>query len=405
MTTAVANDLQSRISDAAAAIHTEVVGLRRHLHRQPELSFEEYDTADYIRAQLEAWGVPFRVMAQTGTVAEIEGRRGGGPAFALRADIDALPIHEAGTADYRSQRPGIMHACGHDVHTSSLLGTARILWQLRDHFAGRVRLIFQPGEEKAPGGASIMIEEGVLRDPVPRGIVGQHVHPPLEAGKVGMRPGIYMASTDELYLRIIGRGGHGAMPQHAVDPIVVTAQIVTALQQLVSRQADPTLPTVLTFGYIASQGGATNVIPNEVRLKGTFRTLNESWRAEALQRIQRLAEGMAASLGATAELKIINGYPFLQNDEALTARVFGHAQDYLGADQVVELPLRMTGEDFAFYSHHVPACFYRLGTGNVARGITAPVHTDTFDVDEDCLLYSTGLMAWIALRELQTAQG
>lgn len=402
MSTAVATDLQARIADEAAAIHAQVIDLRRHLHTYPELSFEEVETAAYIRERLAAWGIPYRAMAATGTVAEIEGQRGKGPSFALRADIDALPIQEANTASYRSQREGIMHACGHDVHTSSLLGTARILWSLRDRFAGTVRLIFQPGEEQAPGGASIMIEEGVLRNPVPRGIIGQHVHPPLEVGKVGMRPGIYMASTDELYLKVVGRGGHGAMPQNTVDPIVVTAQIVTALQQLVSRQADPTLPSVLTFGYIASQGGATNVIPNEVRLKGTFRTMNEEWRGEALTRIRRMAEGMAAALGASAELNIIRGYPYLRNDEALTGRVFGYAQDYLGAENVVELPIRMTGEDFAFYSHHVPACFYRLGTGNAARNISAPIHTDTFDVDEDCLLHGSGLMAWIALRELQT---
>lgn len=392
----------ARLQDLAADFHADTVRLRRHLHAHPELSFAEKETGRYIAGRLQEWGIDHRHgWAETGVVATIEGARGPGPVFALRADIDALPIQEADRGhDYCSRNPGVMHACGHDVHTSSLLGTARILHALRDRFSGSVRLIFQPGEEKAPGGASILIREGVLRNPAPAGIVGQHVHPPLEVGKVGMRPGIYMASTDELFLTVSGQGGHGAMPHNAVDPIAITAQIITALQQLVSRMADPTLPTVLTFGHIASDGGATNIIPNRVQLQGTFRTLDEDWRADALERIRRTATGIADALGGRAELRIVNGYPFLQNDDELTRRVFSHAGEYLGPENVVELPIRMTGEDFAFYSHHVPACFYRLGTGNAARGITSPVHTDTFDVDEECLLHSTGLMAWIALQEL-----
>lgn len=394
------SDLRTAIHDLAAEEHDRTIAIRRHLHAHPELSFEEYETSAYVASRLTELNIPFRQMADTGLLAEITGQGGDGPTFALRADMDALPIREANDCDYASQNPGVMHACGHDVHTSSLLGTAAILQQLSPHFAGKIRLLFQPGEEKAPGGAGFMIRDGALRNPAPNGIIGQHVHPPLEVGKIGMRPGIYMASTDELYLSVKGKGGHGAIPQNTVDPIAISAQIITALQQLVSRQADPTLPTVMTFGHIASQGGATNIIPNEVNLKGTLRTMNEEWRAELHLRIRRMCEGIAESMGGSAELNITPGYPFLRNDEKLTRRVFTQAQEFLGEENVVELPIRMTGEDFAHYSHVVPACFYRLGTGNPARGITSPVHTDTFDIDEDALRIGSGMMAWLALQQL-----
>lgn len=393
------SDLKQAITDAAANNHEQTVRIRRHLHAHPELSFEEYDTAKYIADVLQSIGIPFETMATTGILAYITGEKGKGPVHALRADIDALPIQEANDVVYRSTHNGVMHACGHDVHTSSLLGTAQILWSLRKHFTGTVKLLFQPGEEKAPGGASLMIKAGALKDPAPSLMLGQHVHPPLAVGKVGMRPGIYMASTDELYLSIYGKGGHGAIPQNTVDPIAISAQVITAIQQLVSRHADPTLPTVITFGHIKSVGGSTNIIPNEVQLKGTLRTLNEDWRKDLHQRISKVAQGVAEALGGQAELRITPGYPFLKNDEKLTQKIFAGAQAYLGHEQVVELPIRMTGEDFAYYSHQVPACFYRLGTGNIAKGITSPVHTDTFDVDEDCLRIGSGLMAWLAISE------
>ncbi|MCB0636470.1 MAG: amidohydrolase [Lewinella sp.] len=393
--------MKAQIHELARSIHPEVVGFRRHLHQHPELSFAEHETARYIAARLREWQIPHQYpFAETGVVALIEGGQGPGPVVALRADTDALPIQEENDCAYRSQNEGVMHACGHDVHTSSLLGTARILWTLRAHFAGTVKLIFQPAEEKAPGGASIMIKEGVLENPAPRTILAQHVHPPLEVGKVGFRPGIYMASADEIYLTVKGRGGHGAMPHDTVDPIAVSAQLITALQQLVSRQANPTMPSVLTFGYIASDGGATNVIPSSVRLKGTFRTFDEDWRNQALASMERIIGHVAAAFGATVELDVTGGYPYLRNDEVLTERARAQAEAYLGAENVVELPIRMTGEDFSFYSQVMPACFYRLGTGNAAKGITSPVHTPTFDVDEDSLRVGSGLMAWLALQEL-----
>lgn len=395
------DDLKKAIQQSAADRHAAVVAVRRHLHAYPELSYEEYETQKYLASQLKAAGIAYREIATTGLLAEIKGEAGDGPTIALRADMDALPILEANEVPYRSQNEGVMHACGHDVHSSSLLGTALILNELKAHLKGSVRFLFQPGEEKAPGGATYMIRDGALKNPPPKAILGQHVHPPLAAGKVGMRPGIYMASTDELFLTITGKGGHGALPHNTVDPIVITAQVITALQQLVSRNADPTTPTVLTFGQINSTGGATNIIPNEVKLKGTLRTLDEAWRKELHQRIGNVAAGIAKALGGNAELKIINGYPFLRNDEQLTRDVFASAVDYLGEDKVVELPIRMTGEDFAYYSHVVPACFYRLGVGNEARGIKSPVHTDTFDVDEKSLLVGSGLMAWLATRRLE----
>lgn len=393
--------MREKIQDAATDFHADTIGIRRHLHAHPELSFEEYETGKFIAGRLQEWGIPYQYpFSDTGVVALIEGGKGPGKTIALRADIDALPIEEKNEVPYCSTNKGVMHACGHDVHTSSLLGAGRILWQQRAHFSGTVKLIFQPGEEKAPGGASIMIKDGVLKNPAPEAIFGQHVHPPLEAGKIGIRPGLYMASADELYLTVTGRGGHGALPHDTVDSIVLTAQIITALQTLVSREADPILPSVLTFGHIASTGGATNIIPNEVKLKGTFRTMDEKWRAHALKRIQEVADGIAKAMGGSAKLDLIHGYPFLHNNEALTQRAIGYAREYMGPENVVDLPIRMTSEDFAYYSQEIPACFYRLGTGNPGRGITSPVHTNTFDVDEESLRHGAGLMAWMAVSEL-----
>ncbi|MFQ5448082.1 MAG: M20 family metallopeptidase, partial [Saprospiraceae bacterium] len=311
-------------------------------------------------------------------------------------------ICEANKVPYKSKNEGVMHACGHDVHSSSLLGAAKILNELRDNFPGTIKLIFQPAEEKLPGGASILIREGVLENPRPAAILAQHVHPPLPAGKIGLRSGMYMASADEIYLTVKGRGGHGATPHDCVDPVLIASHIVVALQQIVSRHANPIIPSVLTFGKINSTGGATNVLPNEVKLEGTFRTLDEKWRLEAHRRIAKMARGVAESMGGVCDVRIEKGYPFLVNNEDLTRRVRGFAAAYLGSENVVELPMRMTAEDFAFYSQEMPACFYRLGTGNKAKGITSPIHTDTFDVDENCLETGMGLMSWLAISELQT---
>lgn len=391
--------LKESIQALAQTIFFEIVDTRRHLHANPELSFQEYNTSVFVKEKLDALGIAWEEMANTGIVALIKGEQVGDGVIALRADMDALPIKEVEGRTYGSKNIGVMHACGHDVHTSSLLGTAKILASLKNQFAGTVKLIFQPGEEKLPGGASIMIKEGALENPKPQAIIGQHVMPLIDAGKVGFRAGKYMASTDELYVTVKGKGGHGAQPQQNIDPIVITAHIITALQQIVSRVADPKMPTVLSFGKINAEG-ATNVIPNEVKLEGTFRTFDEEWRKEAHKKMKKMAEGIAESMGGSCDFEVRHGYPYLVNNEALTKEARGYAVEYLGQENVLDLDLWMAGEDFAFYSQVTDACFYRLGTRNEEKGITASVHTPDFDVDEKALSISTGLMAYIALKRL-----
>jgi amidohydrolase len=391
--------IKEKIHTLAAQIFDEVVGYRQHLHANPELSFKEYETSKFIKEKLQSWGIPFSSMADTGVVGIIEGALPSDQVIALRADMDALPIFEANDKPYASKNPGVMHACGHDVHSSSLLGTAYILNSLKNSFGGTIKLIFQPAEEVLPGGASIMIKEGVLENPVPQNIVGQHVMPLIDSGKVGFRSGIYMASTDELYVTVHGKGGHGAQPHQNIDPVLIAAHILVALQQIVSRNADPRLPSVLSFGKVIANG-ATNIIPNEVKMEGTFRTLNEVWRKEALSRMKKMAEGIAESMGARCEFTIMNGYPFLINEEKLTANARSFAVEYLGEENVEDLDIWMAAEDFAYYSQVTNACFYRLGTGNPAKNTSNSVHTPNFDIDEDALKASTGLMAYIALKQL-----
>lgn len=390
---------KEQIQELAGNIFEEIVGYRRHLHANPELSFKEFETAAFIKEKLQQWGIPFESMANTGVVGLITGDLPSEQVIALRGDIDALPIVEANDKPYISKNHGVMHACGHDVHTSSLLGAAYILNHLKADFGGTIKLIFQPAEEVLPGGASIMIAEGVLENPKPQHIIGQHVMPLIDAGKVGFRSGIYMASTDELYVTVRGKGGHGAQPQQNIDPVLISAHMIVALQQIVSRNADPRLPTVLSFGKVTANG-ATNIIPNEVKLEGTFRTLNEEWRAEAKRLMKKMAEGIAESMGGSCDFDIHNGYPFLINEEKLTASARGFAVDYLGAENVVDLDIWMAAEDFAYYSQVTDACFYRLGTGNAAKDTKYSVHHPNFDVDEDALKISTGLMAYIALKQL-----
>jgi amidohydrolase len=391
--------LKERISRLAQDIHQEVIGNRRHLHANPELSFEEYETSAFVKAKLDELGISYQSMADTGIVALIKGSKSSDAVVALRADMDALPILEANDVPYKSTKPGVMHACGHDVHTSSLLGTAKILSELKEEFAGTVKLIFQPAEEKLPGGASLMIKEGVLENPKPQAVIGQHVLPMMESGKVGFRSGKYMASTDEIYVTVYGKGGHGAQPQQNIDPVLITSHIIIALQQIVSRVADPKMPSVLSFGKVIANG-ATNVIPNEVKLEGTFRTMDEDWRAKAHETMKKMAEGIAEAMGGRCDFNIMRGYPFLINEEKLTADTRGFAEDYLGKENVVDLDIWMAAEDFAYYSQVADACFYRLGTGSEKRGITSSVHTPTFDVEEDSLKLSTGLMTYIALKQL-----
>ncbi len=394
-------DILQEIKVLAAEYKAEIIKHRRHLHMYPELSFEEENTGKYIAKYLSDLGIPHTTgWVEHGVVATIEGGQEG-PTIALRGDIDALPIQEANDVPYKSTNEGKMHACGHDVHTASLMGVAKILWELKDGIKGTVRLIFQPGEEKLPGGASIMIKEGVLSDPKPISIYGQHVHPPLDVGKVGYRSGMYMASADEIYLKVTGFGGHGALPHNCIDTVLLSARILEALQAVVSRHCNPNIPSVLSFGKINSDGGATNVIPDIVRIEGTFRTMNEEWRYQAHEHIKKIAQHTAQSMGGSCDVDIQIGYPCLINHAAETNFVHQVMIDYLGEENVVELPLRLTAEDFSYFSQVSDACFYRLGTGNSAKGITSPVHTPNFDIDEDALEIGMGLMAFLAILRLE----
>ena len=390
-----------KIKNLAKINSINTIRLRRHLHQNPELSFCEFETAKYIAAELRSIGIEQQEgVAGTGLVALITGKNPENRTLALRADIDALPIFEQNDISYKSKNEGVMHACGHDVHTASLLGAARILYSLRDEFEGAIKLIFQPAEEKAPGGASIMIAEGVLENPNVDTIIGQHVAPNIPVGKIGFREGMYMASTDEIYIKIIGKGGHGAAPHQAIDPIVVASHIIIALQQIISRNRNPAFPSVLTFGKFIGDG-ATNIIPNEVYIEGTYRCMDEGWRAEGLEKMQKMAEGMAEAMGAKCEFWIVKGYPFLQNDPDLTKKMRAFATDFVGAENVVNLDLWMGGEDFAYYSQKVPACFYRLGTRNEELGIVSGVHTSSFNIDENALEIGAGLMAYLAIKNLE----
>jgi amidohydrolase len=394
------SDLKSKIQHAASTYLAEIIDIRRHLHAHPELSFEEYKTSEFIASQLKKYQIPFTAgIVKTGIVALIEGKNPAKKVIALRADLDALPITEANTCEYKSQNVGVMHACGHDVHSASLLGAAKILNELKNEFEGTIKLIFQPGEEKLPGGASLMIKEGVLENPHAQRIFGQHVFPSMEAGKVGFRNGMYMASTDEIYITVKGKGGHAAMPNDYNSPLLIASRILLELNKTFMQEEQPA-PTVLAFGKIAGNG-ATNVIPDEVYIEGTFRTLNEDWRAKAKVKMKALAESIATQMGGSCEYTIENGYPFLVNDVETTTRARTAAEAYLGKENVEELALRMTAEDFAFFSQKIPACFYRLGTANKERGITSGVHTATFDIDEKALEIGAGLMAWLAVSELE----
>jgi len=392
--------LKTKIQSLAQSIHSRLISIRRHLHMHPELSFQEVNTGKFIKSILEENRISFSGgWAEHGVVAIIGDPNK--PCFALRADMDALPILETNEVEYKSKIDGVMHACGHDVHTTSLLGAAIILKSIEPELKGCVKLIFQPGEEKLPGGASILIKEGVLKNPNPKSMIGQHVHPPLEVGKLGFRPGKYMASADEIRLKVIGKGGHAALPHNCVDTMLIAARILINLQDVVARNANPTIPTVLSFGKINSEGGATNVIPDVINIEGTFRTMDESWRREAHKRIIKIAENTASLMGGTCEVDLSVGYPCVVNEPYLTEKIKSFAIEYLGKENVVDLPIRLTSEDFGWYSQELPACFYRLGTGNTEKGINSPVHTSSFDIDEKALIVGAGFMAFSAYKTLE----
>ena len=389
------------ISELTEKYFSKIVEIRRHLHAHPELSFQEFNTAKYISSILTENKIQHKIgIAGTGIVAEIKGKNSSEKVLTLRADMDALPIQEANTINYCSTIPGVMHACGHDVHTALVLGAVLILNEIKDELKSTIRILFQPGEEKLPGGASLMIKEGVLKNPVPEAIVGQHVFPELETGKVGFRTGMYMASADEIYITVTGKGGHAALPKHYNNPILAASALLLKLQEVFMKNSTNSvpdnIPTVLAFGKIIANG-ATNIIPDEVRVEGTFRTMNEEWRKSAHLLMNEIALEVEKEYQLKINFQIEKGYPFLVNEEKITSYWKNSAIEFLGSANVVDLELRMTAEDFAWYSQEIPACFYRLGTRNESQGIISSVHTSKFNIDEEALKIGAGLMAYGAI--------
>ena len=366
------------------AIFPKVVAIRRHIHQHPELSFQEYETSAYIQEQLTALDIPFKLVANTGVVALLEGEKSPSDTIVvLRADIDALPIHEQNDVFYKSKNEGVMHACGHDFHTANLLGVASVLKGCKTEFSGKIVLLFQPAEEKIPGGAIQILESGILESfgGKIKAILGMHVSPRVPLGKIGIRPGRFMASSDEFYMTIKGRGGHAAEPHRAIDPIMIAAQLLTTLQQVVSRKANPDIPSVLTFGRFIGDGAA-NVIPEEVKLSGTFRTMDEAWRKEALETVAEISRTLPVALGATVDFEVRHGYPALNNDTELTQQVKNIIQTTMGNDVVQDLEIWMAAEDFAYYSYQYPALFMLVGTNNNDNATQHGLHNPQFNLDE-----------------------
>lgn len=386
--------LKEKIHQLAKQYAPETIDIRRHIHAHPELSYKEFKTSAFVQEKLQILNIPFEIKATTGVVGLIKGRNPEKRVIALRADMDALPIREENNISYKSQNEGVMHACGHDAHTSILLGASKILNELKEEWEGTIKLIFQPGEEKNPGGASLLIKEGVLHDPQPQAIFGLHVHPGLEIGKLSFRSGPSMASADEIYITVRGKGGHAATPHLTVDTILVASELVVSLQQIISRNKDPFSPSVLSISSF--QGGyTTNVIPSEVKLMGTFRAMDETWRFQAHNLIRKMAKGLALSTGAEIDVLVDVGYPVVNNDENLYPVARARAEEYVGKENILETEVRMGAEDFGYYTQEIPGCFYRLGVMNKAKGIISSVHTPTFNIDESAIETGMGMMAWL----------
>lgn len=388
--------LKEKIKALAHTIAPELIGIRQHLHANPELSYQEFKTSAFVQNELTKIGIRFEVKATTGILATIEGKNPSAKVIALRADMDALPIQEENQVPYQSINKGIMHACGHDVHTTVLLGAARILNDLKAEWEGTIKLLFQPGEERNPGGASYMIKEGVLDNPRPAGIVALHVHPGLDVGKLSFRKGRVMASADEIYITIRSKGGHAAAPHLTADTVLIASQLIVSLQQIISRNNSPISPSVLSICSIQG-GNTTNVIPSEVKLMGTFRAMDETWRYKAHELIRKQAIGLVESMGAEIDLHIDIGYPTVDNDPDFTEAAWQLANNYMGKQQVEETELRMGAEDFGYYTQVIPGCFFRLGVRNESKGIIHQVHTPKFDIDESAIEIGAGMMAYLGI--------
>lgn len=386
-------ELTAFIKGKSIALYEKVKNYREHLHQHPELSYQEVETMRFVSEKLTQLGISHETgVGGTGVVALIQSEKHlGKSCIALRADLDALPISEENEVPYKSKVTGVMHACGHDVHTAILLGAAEILNEIKDDLPFPVKLIFQPGEEKNPGGATYMIRDKVLENPRVDKMYALHVFPDLPVGELGFHAGRYMASCDEIYITVNGKGGHGATPHQCIDPIVIGANIILQLQQLVSRKCDPKIPCVLSFGHFEALG-ATNIIPSKAILKGTFRTMDENWREQALKLVEQQVRDIALAHGATVDIEISKGYPCVENDIALTNELAIKSKELIGNDKVHDLPIRLTSEDFAFYSQLVPACFFRLGVRNEEKGIVYGVHHPRFDIDSEALVLGVRMM-------------
>jgi amidohydrolase len=389
--------LREKIKALAHQYQQEFIDVRHHLHAHPEISYHEFETSKYVQQKLAELNIPFEIKATTGVVGLIKGKNPESRIIALRADMDALPIKEENEVEYKSVNEGLMHACGHDVHTTCLLGAAKILTELKDEWEGTIKLLFQPGEERNPGGASYMIRDGALQNPKPQGIFALHVHPGLPVGKFSFRKGRVMASADEIFINIRSKGGHAAAPHLTADTILIASHLIVSLQQIISRNNNPTSPSVLSICSIEG-GHTTNVIPSEVKLKGTFRAMDEAWRRKAHELIKKQTEGLVTAMGAKADVLIDVGYPFVDNDPTLTDTAWQLAEDFWQKENIEETELRMGAEDFGYYTHVVPGCFFRLGVGNVEKGIIHNVHTPTFNIDEAAITNGIQMMAWLGAK-------
>ncbi len=394
-------ELKEKVVELANSIEDEVINIRRYLHAHPELSFEEVETSKFIALKLKEYGIEYRSgIAKYGILGVIKGGKPGGKIIALRADMDGLPVVEENNLSFKSMNKGVMHACGHDIHSASLLGTAKILNTLKSQFAGTILLIFQLGEERIPGGAKLMMDDGLFSEYTPELIIGQHVYPELPAGEIGMRPGSYMASSDEIFITVKGKGGHAALPHNTVDTVLMAAQIVVSLQQIVSRIIPTQIPSVLSFGNIVCNS-VMNVIPETVELQGTFRIMDEEWRYNVHEKIKAIANSIAYGMGGSCEIDIKIGFPSLTNNPELTLSSKEAAKQLLEDTKVHDLDIRMTAEDFAWYAQKFPACFYRLGVGHADDTISGGLHSPSFLANEDSLKTGIQVMSYLALNALK----